>query len=252
LKTCKRIYPAIALLVIAGLLVVGMQMFLTATNPGGSTTSGALADFPHHLLELRGEMLVNLNSGQTIEVIRFHDIDLTSYPHLTMRAGFRVSRAEIASAGGDIIGVVVAVHTASGRGFVVERLNGTQGGYLFAPLDEAEKAIEYAKFMLHETSSSVYGRQYEEITSEEHFRQMLSRMEQRGGNLNFTLKFLAKPPANFTVAIQEEGRYEVSRVYHQSLETDRITWAVVFVWTDGEILLKSEETYVLGGPGARV
>ena len=276
LKTHRATYLLVTCLAIAGMLVAGLVagiMILTSEKPptssistvsptvvttvSASSTASSIetaltAGFPPHLLELRGDILVNLDSGQTIEVIRFHDIDLvSSYPHLTVKAGFRIARAELASAGGDILGLVVAIHAPSGQGFVVERLNGTQGGYLFAPIDDPDEAIEYAQFMMHETPSSVYGRDYREIGSSEQFRQTLSTMEERARNFNLDLKFLASPPANFTIVIQKDMKYEVSRLYHQFLERDRITWAIVLVWVDGQIILVSEQTYVMGAPGAR-
>ena len=77
----------------------------------------------------------------TVRVLQLDDVDLSIYPHLTLKKGFTLHRAIYKRSGGDMIGPIVAVRAASDRGFVVEPLNGVQGKFLFAPIKTSASLV---------------------------------------------------------------------------------------------------------------
>jgi hypothetical protein len=206
----------------------------------GCSCEKADTDFPPHEISYEAGHLKG--EGGTVSVLKLDDIDLSAYPHLALKEGFTLHRAIYKLSGGDMMGYIVAVRTASNRGFAVELLNGAQGKFLFAPIKTSAGALEYAEFMVHETPESTYFREHAYIKNQHDFDQALSDLKD--------YSIIRTPPTQITrVTEQSDGSYLVELVYRCELYQRRIEYRAILVYGDGSIEMKEGYVFVEGPAG---
>ncbi|MDD5312243.1 MAG: hypothetical protein PHO26_04325 [Dehalococcoidia bacterium] len=168
---------------------------------------------------------------------------MSRYPRLSLRQGYSVKRAVERFIGGDTIGYVTAIHTATDVGFVVESMNSAQGGFLFAPIKSAEEALEYANFMFHEPPFSAYSREHVDIYNQQDLDEALSGWKD--------YKVLKNPPTDITrVTRQNDGKYSVELVFRCYLGKQRIEYMSCLVDSEGNLEALEYYIYVEGPWGA--
>lgn len=198
--------------------------------------------FPPHQISYEPGRL-KIEDGDTMHILLMEDISLSGYPHLQLRQGLTLKRAVLDRSGGDYIGHVVAIADNSSKGFVVETMDGKQGGFLFAPLTSNDAVLEYVEFMFHEPPVSEYDREHRYITSQDGFNEALAHF----GKYTFT----KTPPVSFTrITGPDGGRYLVELVYRSELYVERITYMACYVTIDGDTEYKDGYIFVEGPPGA--
>lgn len=203
-------------------------------------------ELPAHSISYQGKYLKG-DEGR-IRILEMETIDMTAYPHLNLRDGFTLQRAICARQGGDLQGYVVAIYDASHTGFALELVDGVQGaqgGFLFAPIENADQAREYVEFMVHETPVSIYDREHRSIYTQAEFEEALSQL----GGANATT--LEVPPTQITrVSDMGDGAYLVELVYKFELYTTRLEYLGCVVLRDGTLDLRERSVFIEGGPGA--
>jgi len=182
-----------------------------------------------------------------VSILKLQTIDMTAYAHLKLRDGFTLRRAIYRRQGGDQQGYAVAIHDASNRGFalkLVDGVQGAQGEFLFAPIESSEQAREYAEFMVHETSVSIYDREHQSIYTQAEFEAALSQL---GGAKAETREI---PPTQVTrVREVGNGAYLVELVYKCDLYIRRLEYLCCVVLRDGTLDLRERIVFIEGGPG---
>ena len=220
--------------ILAIVVLSGLTLILLAN-------CGTGGEFPPHK---NSYALGFLTGDDGIVYIRqMEDIEMNKYPHLSLRQGFTLKRAVERFMGGDTIGYIAAIRLPTGCGFAVEDMDGVQGGFLFAPLKSAEEALEYTKFMLHETSSSDYGREHFDIINQQDLDTELNRWGD--------YEILKIPPTNVTrVTQQSDGRYLVELVFCCYLGRQRVEYMSCLVGTDGGLEPVEYYMYIEGPQGS--
>ncbi|MBM3175136.1 MAG: hypothetical protein FJZ93_05335 [Chloroflexi bacterium] len=139
------------------------------------------------------------------EDVRLEDLDMAYYPHLNIkRDDFILKRAIFYSVPPHQAGIV-ALHQASQTGFIIEKANDVHGKFLFAPIESAEAALEYAKFMIHTVSHQRYCRY---LYSPADFERAVNQMKKAG-----TVETIKTPPTTVTRVTEEgNGQYLVEFV----------------------------------------
>lgn len=203
-------------------------------------------ELPPHKISYQGKHLKS-DKGR-IRILVWETIDMAAYPHLKLRDGFSLKRAVCRRSGGDPQGYAVAIHDASNRGFALEPpedVQGTQGGFLFAPIESADQAREYAEFMVHETPWSLYDREHRSIYTQADFETALSQLD------GSRTKTLQTPPTNITrVKDLGNGVYMVELVYGCEMYVRRLEYICCVVLRDGTLDLREWYVFMEGGPGA--
>ena len=220
--------------ILAIVVLSGLTLILLAN-------CGTGGEFPPHK---NSYALGFLTGDDGIVYIRqMEDIEMNKYPHLSLRQGFTLKRAVERFMGGDTIGYIAAIRLPTGCGFAVEDMDGVQGGFLFAPLKSAEEALEYTKFMLHETSSSDYGREHFDIINQQDLDTELNRWGD--------YEILKIQPTNVTrVTQQSDGRYLVELVFCCYLGRQRVEYMSCLVGTDGGLEPVEYYMYIEGPQGS--
>lgn len=202
-------------------------------------------ELPPHKISYQGKYLKG-DEGR-VRILEMETIDMAAYPHLKLRDGFTLRRAICERHGGDQQGYAVAIHDASNRGFALELVDGVQGaqgGFLFAPIESAEQAREYAEFMVHETAVSIYDREHQFIYTQAEFEAALSQL---GGAEAKTREI---PPTQVTrVRDMGNGAYLVELVYKCELYIMRLEYLCCVVLRDGTLDLRERSVFIEGGPG---
>jgi len=226
----------------------------TQTVPGTQTQSqtGGACVFPNHNYEYADGELHNLWNNAVVPVESIMPLDLSLYPELAVRQGFRLQRVVFAGQGGDAWAFVVAVCESTGKGFAIEPMNGTQGGFVFGPISSPTIAEEYAEFMCQETQVSFFDREHREVKTDAEFREILEGMQSRAREQNFTLEYGQTPPVNHSTAVAKDDSFLVHRIFFKRLERERLICWLVEVRPDGRIVTVSQFTFVTGVPGAIV
>jgi len=217
------------------------MMVLAGFLVGLLTSCSAGAEFPPH----KNSYALGFLTGDVgiVHVQQMDNIDLSKYPHLKLRQSFTLKRAVERFMGGDTIGYVTAIIAPTGCGFAVEDMDGIQGGFLFAPIESAEAALEYTEFMFHETSFSDYGREHFDIDSQQDLDAALSMWKD--------YEVLKTPPTNITrVTQQSDGRYLVELVFRCYLGKQRIEYMSCLVGSDGSLEPLEYYMYIEGPWGA--
>jgi len=203
-------------------------------------------ELPSHSISYQGKYLKG-DEGR-IRILQMEPIDMTAYPHLKLREGFTLQRAICERQGGDQQGYVVAIYDASHTGFALELVDGVQGaqgGFLFAPIENADQAREYVEFMVHETPVSIYDREHQSIYTQAGFEEALSQL----GGANATT--LESPPTQITrVSDMGDGAYLVELVYKCELYRMRLEYLGCVVLRDGTLDLRERSVFIEGSPGA--
>jgi len=202
-------------------------------------------ELPPHKISYQGKYLKG-DEGR-IRILELETIDMAAYTHLKLRDGFTLRRAICERQGGDQQGYAVAIHDASNRGFALELVDGVQGaqgGFLFAPLESAEQAREYAEFMVHETAVSIYDREHQSIYTQAELEAALSRLGAKAETREI-------PPTQVTrVSDLGNGAYLVEMVYSCELYIQRLEYICCVVLRDGTLDLRERSVFIEGGPGA--
>lgn len=177
-------------------------------------------------------------------ICQTNDINMSEYSHLDLRQGFVIKRAVERLVGGDVIGHVIAIYSATNQGFEIESMNAVQGGFLFAPIRSSQDALEYTRFMRFEPPPSGYSREHIDIDSKQDFDAALS-----GWTDNY--KIIQKPPTDITrVTQQSDGTYFVELVFRCFLGKQRIEYMSCLVGSDGRLEPGEHYTYIEGPWGA--
>jgi hypothetical protein len=203
-------------------------------------------ELPPHKISYQGKYLKG-DEGR-VRILEMETIDMAAYPHLKLRDGFTLRRAICQRQGGDQQGYAVAIHDASNRGFALELVDGVQGaqgGFLFAPIESADQAREYAEFMVHETGVSIYDREHQSIYTQAEFEAALSQLD------GAEAKTREIPPTQVTrVRDMGNGAYIVELVYGCELYVRRLEYLCCVVLRDGTLDLRERSVFIEGVPGA--
>jgi hypothetical protein len=127
----------------------------------------------------------------------------------------------------------------------MDGVQSAQGGFLFAPIENADQAREYVEFMVHETPVSIYDREHQSIYTQAGFEEALSQL---GGANAETLEV---PPTQVTrVSDIGDGAYLVELVYKCELYIMRLEYLCCVVLSDGTLDLRERSVFIESGPGA--
>lgn len=233
-----RVVTTILVLVIFSLIIVKFAVYPFLTQERISNK------FPAHSIEYRAGNLVidHLDVGP---VLKIEDGDFKhKYPNLMLLENFSLKRAIYAVASThvppDELGYVVAIYRDTNVGFAIEFMNWTQGAFLFAPILNAETALEYTQFMTHEVGRSLYIRDYEEITNEKTFERVFNEM------LNNSYIYREMPPNNFSTVTLSNDVFTVERVYLKHFSREKMFYSKSIVNKNGTIETLEERVIVIG------
>jgi hypothetical protein len=209
-----------------------------------------IVTFPAHKItyasgHLKGE------KGE-IPVLKTAGFNLSIYPKLNIRKGFALQEIVYGRGGGELLRYLVAIHLASQEGFVLEPGNGIQGGFLFAPIENATQAFEYVKLMVHATPVSMYGRFYTYISSDLDFDRVLNQLRELSKkDPRSTLETANTPPTKATRSTrQPDGKYLVELVLKGEIPRQSIQYLAYLVGSDGRLELKESFVLIEGPPRA--
>jgi len=249
-----------AVLAAVAIVAIVSSLGLASKPPGTQTRAQTLTRtptqvacvFPSHNFEYVDGELRNLSNNSVVPVESTMPVDLSRYPDLVVRQGYRLERFAFAGQGGDAWALVFAVCESSGRGFAIEPMNGTQGGFVFGPITSAAMVAEYAEFMGHDTQISFYDREHQEVKTDADFQEILGKMQQRAREQNYTLQYGETPPFNHSTVVIKDGVFLVHRIFFKRSELERLEYWLMEVKVNGEIRVLSQSTFVTGVPGIMV
>ena len=184
-------------------------------------------------------------------IMILNKIGVDEYPHLSLREGFILYRTRIAEFGSPVF-FVVAVHEASQKGFAVEYLNDVHGKFLFATIESADDALEYAKFMTYETVTSGqerWGLTF--IDSQDDFERAFREIEEEVAAASISTKDVMHTPRPTTMSrVADSGPnwYFVELLYEYKCPWHWIDYYAIFVTDDGDLTIKQRYPYISGVP----
>jgi len=198
---------------------------------------------PAHGYLYKDGRFFDLRSGGSLTGISgLEEVEMSRFSALSIRDGFEIKKVWCSEIPHPVY-FTIAKRVEKDMGFVILHKNWTQGAFVFSPLESGDEALQYLQFMTHTTSTYYGDWDFSEIYSMAQYEETIKKMEDFAEG---QVDFLKDPPTKITRVNQDDGLYNIERIFSKISHSYRIIYSNSVVYPDGMVEVIEEYVVVQG------